>query len=69
MTLCLSNLPCFIVTTQLWIDLLQGLGTMALASTCENVSSKKYAGGRHESLNETNRDEVTADIIDWLKGI
>ncbi len=94
----------FIVTTQLWIDLLQGLGTMALESTranvpktlpillitggddpvtqkgktvdklklayekagIKNVSAKKYTNGRHESLNETNRDEITADIIDWL---
>lgn len=23
-------------------------------------------GGRHESLNETNRDEITAKIIDWM---
>jgi alpha-beta hydrolase superfamily lysophospholipase len=97
----------FIVTTQLWIDLLQGLGTMALPSTrksvpstlpillitgeddpvtqkgktvdelklayekagIKNVSAKKYTGGRHESLNETNRDEVTTDIIAWLAGI
>jgi len=25
-----------------------------------------YASARHELLNETNRDEVTADVIDWL---
>jgi alpha-beta hydrolase superfamily lysophospholipase len=25
-----------------------------------------YPGARHELLNETNRDQVTADIIDWL---
>lgn len=25
-----------------------------------------YEGARHELLNETNRDEVTAGIIDWL---
>jgi alpha-beta hydrolase superfamily lysophospholipase len=94
----------FIVTTQLWIDLLQGLGTMALESTrtrvpntlpillitggddpvtqkgktvdelklayekagVKNVTAKKYEGGRHESLNEINRDEITADIITWL---
>ena len=97
----------FIVTTQLWIDLLQGLGTMAQPSTRDrvpnalpillitggddpvtkkgktvdelklayekagvrNVSAKKYTGGRHESLNETNRDEITADIVDWLRDI
>ncbi|REL29176.1 alpha/beta hydrolase [Rhodohalobacter sp. SW132] len=26
-----------------------------------------YKGARHELLNETNRDEVTADVIYWLK--
>jgi len=94
----------FIVTTQLWIDLLQGLGKMAQPSTREcvantlpillitggddpvtqmgttvdelkiayekagvtNISTKKYADGRHESLNEINRDEVTSDIVAWL---
>jgi alpha-beta hydrolase superfamily lysophospholipase len=25
-----------------------------------------YSGGRHEMLNETNRDEVTKDIVTWL---
>jgi alpha-beta hydrolase superfamily lysophospholipase len=25
-----------------------------------------YPGGRHEMLNETNRDAVTADVIAWL---
>ena len=25
-----------------------------------------YPGGRHEMLNETSRDEVTADIIAFL---
>jgi len=32
----------------------------------EDVTLKLYPGGRHEMLNETNRDEVTADIIAWL---
>jgi alpha-beta hydrolase superfamily lysophospholipase len=31
------------------------------------VSLTLYDGARHELLNETNRDEVTADIIDWLQ--
>lgn len=26
-----------------------------------------YSGGRHEMLNETNRDEVTDDILGWLE--
>lgn len=32
-----------------------------------DVTVKVYDGARHEILNETNRDEVTADIIDWLE--
>ncbi|HIL94792.1 MAG: lysophospholipase [bacterium] len=28
-----------------------------------------YAGGRHEMLNETNRDEVTINIIEWLGSV
>jgi alpha-beta hydrolase superfamily lysophospholipase len=30
------------------------------------VTVTLYPGARHEILNETNRDEVTADIIGWL---
>ena len=30
------------------------------------MSLKLYAGGRHEMLNEINRDEVTADWLDWI---
>jgi alpha-beta hydrolase superfamily lysophospholipase len=32
------------------------------------VTLKVYAGGRHEMLNETNRDEVVADLAAWLEG-
>jgi len=32
----------------------------------QRISLKSYPQGRHEMLNETNRDEVTADLIDWL---
>lgn len=31
-----------------------------------NVTLKLYAEGRHEMLNEINRDEVTADIVAWI---
>jgi alpha-beta hydrolase superfamily lysophospholipase len=31
-----------------------------------DVTIKLYPGARHETLNETNRDEVTADLIAWL---
>lgn len=33
----------------------------------ERVSHKLYPGGRHEMLNEINRDEVIGDIITWLE--
>jgi alpha-beta hydrolase superfamily lysophospholipase len=32
----------------------------------QRIDTLYYPGGRHEMLNETNRDEVTADIIAWL---
>jgi alpha-beta hydrolase superfamily lysophospholipase len=31
-----------------------------------DVECRLYPGGRHEMLNEINRDEVTADLLDWL---
>jgi len=31
------------------------------------VTLKVYPGGRHEMLNETNRDEVVADLRAWLE--
>ncbi|MDP2245357.1 alpha/beta hydrolase [Pseudomonas sp.] len=31
------------------------------------VQLKIYPGARHELLNESNRDDVTADLIDWLE--
>jgi len=97
----------FMVSTQLWIDVLDGLGHIAQEKTrsyvpntlpillitgeddpvtkkgkmvdelesayknagINDVSVKKYQGGRHESLNETNRDEITTDLIVWLNTI
>lgn len=32
------------------------------------LSTKIYAGGRHEMLNETNRSEVTDDWLRWVGG-
>ena len=31
-----------------------------------DVTACYYAGARHEVLNETNRDEVHRDLVDWL---
>ena len=30
------------------------------------VKIRMYADGRHEMLNETNRDDVTRDWLDWI---
>ena len=32
----------------------------------KRVDMKLYKGARHELFNETNRDEVTADLLKWL---
>lgn len=32
----------------------------------KDVTVKLYPGGRHEMLNETNREEVYADVLNWL---
>ena len=37
------------------------------AAGLTQVESRVYEGGRHEMLNETNRDEVTTDLIAWLE--
>ena len=34
---------------------------------CQNVTMKLYPGARHEILNETNRQEVYADLLAWLE--
>lgn len=40
----------------------------ALRAAGRTVDLTLYEGARHELLNETNRDAVTADIVDWLRG-
>lgn len=35
----------------------------------EEVSIKLYEGGRHEMLNELNREEVYQDILNWLEAM
>jgi alpha-beta hydrolase superfamily lysophospholipase len=36
------------------------------AANLENVTHRVYLEGRHESLNEINREEVLRDLIAWL---
>jgi len=45
----------------------QLLGAYARAGV-KDVAHKFYPGARHETLNETNRDEVTRDLVAWLDG-
>ncbi|MCU1459261.1 MAG: Lysophospholipase [Actinomycetia bacterium] len=33
-----------------------------------NVDAHYYPGARHEVFNETNRDEVVADLLAWIEG-
>ncbi|WP_246036391.1 hypothetical protein [Sinomonas susongensis] len=37
------------------------------AAGVKDVEVHIYPEARHELLNETNRDEVTADVISWLQ--
>ncbi|MET0144814.1 MAG: alpha/beta hydrolase [Ilumatobacteraceae bacterium] len=34
-----------------------------------DVTLRMYPGARHETLNEINRDEITADLLAWLAGV
>ena len=34
---------------------------------CTDVTVKLYPGGRHEMLNERNKDEVYQDVLQWLE--
>lgn len=47
-------------------ELVQLLGQRYRDAGVADVTVQVYPGGRHEILNETNRDEVTTDIVDWL---
>ncbi|WP_206537610.1 alpha/beta fold hydrolase [Ilumatobacter nonamiensis] len=47
-------------------QLVELLGQRYRDAGVTDVTVTLYPGARHEILNETNRDEVTADIIAWL---
>lgn len=49
----------------------KGAGVLSLVGTyrrhgLSDVTHKLYPGGRHEMLNEVNREEVVADLLGWL---
>ena len=47
-------------------ELVEILGTRYHKGGVKDVSVKLYDDARHELFNETNRDEVTNDLIAWL---
>lgn len=48
------------------LELLKLLEARWRAGGVTNIETAYYNDGRHEMLNEINRDEVTSDIIGWL---
>jgi len=49
------------------LEWLRPLAERYRAAGLTDVIEKYYAGGRHEMLNETNRAEVLADLLGWLR--
>ena len=47
--------------------LLEQLGQRYREAGVGDVAVKLYPAARHEILNETNRDEVTGDVVGWLR--
>ncbi|WP_406034003.1 alpha/beta hydrolase [Nocardioides sp. NBC_00163] len=47
--------------------LVELLGERYREAGLKDVTVTLYPGARHEIFNETNRDAITADVIDWLK--
>jgi len=45
------------------------LDFVAVPSRDAQRAHRFYVDARHELFNETNRDEVTRDLIAWLDGI
>ena len=51
---------------------MQGRGVIKLAEKWKDAGSrdleyKLYPGGRHEMLNEINREEVIGDLLVWIQ--
>jgi alpha-beta hydrolase superfamily lysophospholipase len=49
------------------LEWLKPLAERYRAAGIADVSEKYYPDGRHEMLNETNRDEVLRDLVGWLQ--
>ena len=50
-------------------QLVEVLGQRYRDAGLVDVTVKLYDGARHEILNETNRDEVTSDVVAWLDAL
>jgi alpha-beta hydrolase superfamily lysophospholipase len=65
-----AELPVLLVTGELDVASSNAANVRELESRLRarglDVDARYYANARHELLNETNRDEVTADILAWL---
>ena len=48
---------------------IQGLIADLEGAGFTKLTTRIYPGARHETLNETNREEVFADLIAWLDGV
>ena len=45
------------------------LRDVLVTSGVQHVDMKLYPDSRHETLNETNRDEVYTDLLNWIAGL
>ncbi|HEY3016497.1 MAG TPA: alpha/beta hydrolase, partial [Nocardioides sp.] len=66
-----ADLPLYIAVGELDpinanLALLNVLVDRYRAAGLTDVTVRTYPGARHEILNETNRDEVVAGILDWV---
>ena len=66
-----SDLPLYIAAGELDpvnanLALLNVLAGRYRAAGLSDVTVRTYPGARHEILNETNRDQVVADILEWI---
>jgi alpha-beta hydrolase superfamily lysophospholipase len=66
-----SDLPILIVSGQ--ADPLSGDGQLAQLlgqryrdAGVSDVTTRVHPEARHEIFNETNRDQITAEVVDWL---
>jgi len=69
-----NNLPCLLVAgdkdpVNNNLEGLYLLEKLWREAGVQSIDRQYYEGGRHEMLNEINRDEVTQNIIKWIKDV